>query len=172
MIPVLLLIIFHGEVNLTRNEDACTALARLKAALTVPGNMLLARARENMFVQRRHRQTPSRPSYTARPTQSDPAPNRSSPMMTPPSATAWGGTAVARQHARNKQKSAFLEQQTQHWQQMANRDGLAVNMQPSQMNSPIPNLLSPKVTAPYRPPGPGPETQRLMEEMEEEEDLQ
>ena len=55
---------------------------------------------------------------------------------------------------------------------MANRDGLAVNMQPSQMNSPIPNLLSPKVAAPYRPPGPGPETQRLMEEMEEEEDLQ
>ena len=92
--------------------------------------------------------------------------------MTPPSATAWGGTAVSRQHARNKQKSALLEQQTQHWQQMANRDGLAVNMQPSQMNSPIPNLLSPKVAAPYRPPGPGPETQRLMEEMEEEEDLQ
>merc|ERR1719266_2648979 len=73
-----------------RNEDACTALARLKAALTVPGNMLLARARENMFVQRRHRHTPSRPSYTARPTnRSDPAPSRSSPMMTPPSATAW-----------------------------------------------------------------------------------
>ena len=93
--------------------------------------------------------------------------------MTPPSATAWGCTAVARQHARNKQRETALDSYTQ---QMARRSGT----QPANVTmSPVPALLSQKATAPYKAPQPsvevkhmpGPETQQVMEEMEED-DLQ
>ena len=162
-----------------RCESASTALAQLRAALAMPGNMLLAKARENMVVQRQQRFTPRSPMPPplAAATSKKPSPvittPKPSPTMTPPSATAWGCTAVARQHARNKQRETALESYSQ---QMARRAGT----QPANVTmSPIPALLSQKATAPYRAPQPsvevkhvpGPETQLVMEEMEEE-DLQ
>merc|ERR1719430_2768169 len=94
-----------------RCESASAALAQLRATLATPGNMLLAKARENMVVQRQQRFTPSRlhmrhPTAAASSKKPSPmmTPPKPSPMMTPPSATAWGSTAVARQHARNKQR--------------------------------------------------------------------
>ena len=155
-----------------RCASASAALAQLRAALATPGNMLLAKARENMVVQRQQR-------FTPRPSMPPPLPaatsKKPSPMMTPPSATAWGCTAVARQHARNKQRETALESYSQ---QMARRAGTS---QPATVTmSPLPGaIVSPKVTAPYRAPQPmgeashtpGPDTQQVMEEMEED-DLQ
>ena len=161
-----------------RCETASTALAQLKAALAKPGNMLLAKAKENMLVQRRQQITPSRmPSAAATPKRPS-APMVTTPkppMMTPPSATAWGCTAVARQHARNKQRESALDSYSQ---QMARRAGTSAQIANVTM-SPLPAIVSPKVAAPYRAPQPvaevshmpGPETQQIMEEMEED-DLQ
>ena len=78
---------------------------------------------------------------------------------------------MARQHARNKQRETALESYSQ---QMARRAGT----QPATVTmSPVPALLSQKATAPYRAPQPsaevrhvpGPETQQMMEEMEEDD---
>jgi len=161
-----------------RCESASAALAQLKAALAMPGNMMLAKARENMVVQRQQRFTPKRlpvpsPSAAASPVTTPPQPL---PTMTPPSATAWGCTAVARQHARNKQRETALESYSQ---QMARRAGTP--MVTAVIMPPLPATVSPKVAAPYRAPqslpevsrmpGPGPETQQIMEEMEDD-DLQ
>merc|ERR1719266_191127 len=155
-----------------RCTSASTALAQLKSALAAPGNMLLARARESMVVQRQQR-FPTRPSM---PSPQSAAEKNPSPIMTPPSATAWGCTAVSRQHARNRQKEAALDSYSH---QMASRvgNGMAANV----TMSPIPALVSPKATAPYKAPQPssgvnhvvGPDTQRVIEDMEEmeEEDL-
>ena len=166
-----------------RCESASAALAQLKAALAMPGNMMLAKARENMVVQRQQRFTPSRlhmrhPTAAASSKKPSPmmTPPKPSPMMTPPSATAWGSTAVARQHARNKQRETALESYSQ---QMARRAGTGTPMVATVTMPPLPAIVSPKVVAPYRTPQPlpevsrmpGPETQQIMEEMEED-DLQ
>ena len=172
----MILILFFNFSHLKKGSDRCasasTALAQLKSALAAPGNMLLARARESMVVQRQQR-FPTRPSM---PSPQSAAEKNPSPIMTPPSATAWGCTAVSRQHARNRQKEAALDSYSH---QMARRggNGMAANV----TMSPIPALVSPKATAPYKAPQPssgvnhvvGPDTQRVIEDMEEmeEEDL-